>query len=87
MYSKQITADTENITAGRRGVLKRILLTGVGAAATLVVYDSLTNAGTPIAKYKCPSDDSREFEPNLPFSTGLSVDITGANAEAYLYLD
>lgn len=42
-------------------------------AGTVLVYDSLTAAGTLIATIRCPISDTREVSPVCVFTTGLTV--------------
>jgi len=42
-------------------------------AGTVLVYDSLTAAGTLIATIRCPINDTREVSPVCVFATGISV--------------
>lgn len=91
MYIKRITADNDDIDVKAFASLKGILLTAGSDAAAIALYDSLTVTGTD--KFSIKAATGTSFFVPIPsdfgqnFKTGVSVDITGTSAVAYLYFE
>ncbi len=86
-----ISADNDNIDLGAFSkVLGAVLTAGDAADATAAIYDSLTVTGTAKLTLKAAQKTSCPVhvgQPGALFKTGISVDMTGANAILYLFVE
>jgi len=88
------TSQSSGIVASGNAVIKLpcklsgVLLTPAAAAATVIVYDNLTQGGTVVASLSATANgQSVIWFPTLPVqcNTGVSVTVTGAGATAVFY--
>lgn len=82
----RIAADNDNIDLSPFTKVHGVYLVGGSDAANIDVYDSLTVTGTAKITLKTPTVTSNSFcfEEGVLFRTGISVDIGGTAAVAYL---
>jgi len=77
-----IPANTDTLPP--QGKICGVLLTaGAGAAAELTI----SNSSGLLAKYKVAAGLSQDFSTEIKFDTELTFGLTGASAEAYVYLE
>jgi hypothetical protein len=85
----RIAADNNDIDRAAYTKVHGVYLVGGSDAAIIAVYNALTVTGDAVITLKAPTVESRSFwfgEAGIPFNVGISVDITGTDAVAYLLL-
>ncbi len=92
MKSLRITASGNAIAGAVVGSrLRGFALNGGSAASSAVIFDSATQTGVPIARIQASINDyTATMLPNdsgIRLNTGLSVTLTGAGAELYVFLN
>lgn len=83
----RIAADNDNIDLAPFTKVLGLYLVGGSDAAQIDIHDALTVTGDPKISLKTPTVTSSQFNfphPGIVFKTGISVNITGTAAVAYL---
>lgn len=79
-----VVIPANNETLPPQGTICGILLTaGAGAAAELTI----SNAEGLLGKFKVASASSQDFAIELKYDSELTFGLSGAGAEAYIYLE
>lgn len=87
----RIAADDNDLNLAPFTKVVGAWLVGGSDAASALVYDSLTVAGTAKFSLKAAIDTVSPYLnfgcPGVPFKTGISVDMTGTGAILYLVVE
>ena len=90
MLCVRVSADDNDVTPITAGkVLTGVLLIGGSGASNVKLYDALTVTGTDILQLNALTSDQKMVtipkDSQRPLQTGLSADITGTGAVAYIW--
>lgn len=82
----RIAADNNDLDLAAFTKVYGLYLVGGSDAAQIDIYNAITVTGTPVITLKTPAVTSNSFlfECGIPFNVGISADITGTSAVAYI---
>ena len=86
----RIAADNNDIDRAAFSKILGVYLTAGSDAASIDIHDALTVTGSPKISIKAATATSAQFNfqtPGVVFRTGVSVNITGTDAVAYLMVE
>lgn len=91
MQSLRIIASGNMIAGALRGhQIRGVALAGGSAASSAVIFDEATQTGTPILRINSLINDYKSTmftnDTGIQLKRGLSVTLTGAEAELYLFV-
>lgn len=80
-----VAADTNLLLPVRNTRIKAIVLCAAAANSVVEIWDGATvGAGQSVAKLACVPNTSVSFYGDIDTIAGISVDMTGAAAKAYI---
>lgn len=79
-----VTADTDNFIPGKC-TIEGVQLCAAAANAIVEVFDGTVATGTSVAKIACVANESAPpLDCDIDIINGVSIDITGAGAKAFI---